>query len=145
MFLLFLILMPFFANAQRLVPCATRANPEPCTLCDLIVGIDNIIGWGFRIVVFVALTLLVIGGIIYILSAGDESMITKAKTIIKQTLIGFVIVLGAWLIVNYSLILLSATGSVRGITPTKDWGKFECGDDIDLWLGSLVVPGTPEI
>lgn len=118
--------------SSGLVPCGRNTdNPETaqdetdaCTLCHFIVGIKSLIDWGFGILVFVAIAALVISGIMYIVSAGNESMMEKAKGYIKQTLTGFIIVLGAWLIINYTMVLLG-TRSDLGIS-VGGWSDFEC-------------------
>lgn len=117
-----------------LVPCGktsgTTKEMKPCTLCHLIVGIDRIIDWGFKILTFVAIAALVAAGIIYIISAGNEKLMETAKNFAKYTLAGFAIVLGAWLIVNYTMILLSKESDLGiGII---SWSEFNCETDSDL-------------
>ncbi len=108
-------------------PVTTDINEtyeDRCKLCDLIVGINDIIKWGRNIVIVVALTAITAGGILYIISAGDEQMMQTAKNLIKQALWGVVIVMGAWVIVNTTMIVL-ATNSNLGIGVTK-WSEFDC-------------------
>jgi hypothetical protein len=122
------------AADASLVPCGKTSGTDmemlPCTLCHLIVGIDRIIGWGFKILTFVAIASLVAAGIIYIVSAGNEKLMETAKTFAKWTLMGFAIVLGAWLIVNYTMILLSKRPDL-GIG-VDNWNEFNCDTSSDL-------------
>ncbi|MCK9378900.1 MAG: transglycosylase SLT domain-containing protein [Candidatus Moranbacteria bacterium] len=114
------------ATKAAIVPCATSEHPEPCTLCHFIVGIKNIIDWGMGILTFVAIGAIVLGGIFYVISAGNQEMMTKAKNIIIQTLTGFAIVLGAWLIVTYSMYVIGASNK-EGIMRTNGaWYDFTC-------------------
>ena len=121
-----------------IVPCGRSCdNPNtkdneycPCTLCHLLVGIHRIIGWGFKILTFVAVASLVGAGIMYIVSAGNEKLMETAKTFAKHTLMGFAIVLAAWLIVNYTMILLSKKADL-GIGVDK-WNEFNCDTSSDL-------------
>jgi hypothetical protein len=130
--------IPQISHAQEctsgLVPCGRDCNnpntandeTKPCRLCHLIVGIWNIIQYAWKIMVFVALTGLVIAGIMYIVSAGNEQMITAAKGFIKNILAGFAIVLVAYLII-YTTMSWIAVKPDRGINKTS-WFSFECTD-----------------
>ena len=109
-----------------LIPCGHGSDPNNrCTLCDLFVGIGRIIDWGRNILVAVALAALVIGGIMYIVSAGNQQMMESAKNVIKQALIGVAIVLGAWLIIN-TIIWLLVVKSDMGVG-AGNWWNFDCG------------------
>ena len=131
-----------------IVPCGRSCdNPNtkdneycPCTLCHLLVGIHRIIGWGFKILTFVAVASLVGAGIMYIVSAGNEKLMETAKTFAKHTLMGFAIVLAAWLMVNYTMILLNRKSDLGiGIT---SWSEFNCDTSSDLGAGAPMNPNT---
>ncbi len=134
-FLLFFGVGIFSANGSQgsggIVPCGryigTAEEQKPCTLCHLIIGIYRIIDYGRKILTFVAITTLVIGGIIYILSAGNQNMINLAKSVIWKSLAGFAIILGAWVIINYAMFLIS-TKTDLGVGATK-WNEFSCRTD----------------
>lgn len=126
-----------------IVPCGRNCNntettadeTKPCTLCHFIVGFNDLINYGFKILVFVALVCLVIAGVMYILSAGNEQMITTAKTFIKQVLYGFGFVLAAWLLI---FIVMNYFGvkSDLGIEKTEGWTKFTCSTESVTGTGS---------
>ncbi len=147
--LLLFAFLPMTADAAGIVPCGriegTTEEQQPCTLCHLIVGIDRVINYGFKIMVFVALVSIVAGGIFYMVSAGNEQMMEKAKGVIKNTLYGFGIVLLAWVIVNYTMVLLSTKDSNNdgkpdfGIGIVK-WNKFECSTESRAGRGSRSLP-----
>ncbi len=126
--LVFFLFLPLISQAG-IVPCGGTGQPI-CTLCHLVIGIHDLIDYGFKIVVFVALVAIVISGIMYVVSAGNEQMMQTAKSFIKTTLAGFAIVLGAWVIVNTTIWLIGAkgssdTGGVLGIGVVS-WNKFDC-------------------
>ncbi|MFC1623223.1 pilin [Patescibacteria group bacterium] len=127
-FVLFLAtaFFPDIADAAGLVPCGGR-DEDPCTLCHLFIGINNVLTWGRNILVSVAFLAIVVAGIIYIVSAGSQQTMEMAKTMLKQALIGFVVVLGAWLIVNTVMNLIS-TRSDLGVNATS-WSEFECSTE----------------
>ena len=137
LFLFFFLFLPDFSWAAKetggLVPCAGDSIfKNRCTLCDLIVGMQNIIDWGMKILVVVALVAIVAGAIMYIISAGNSGMMESAKTVIKQALWGVVIVLGAWVIVNTILWMITSrlftgTGTANGsFMDIGSWYDFDC-------------------
>ena len=121
--LFFLFGFSFSAKADGLVPCGTGTT-DPCTLCHLIVGIQGLISWGMGILVIAAITAITISGIIYIISSGNSSLTKQAKDFVTSAVIGFAIMLGAWLIVNTTLNLLP-TKTDLGIQK-ESWYKFSC-------------------
>lgn len=129
-FLLFIgIFLPIFSAHAGLVPCGlnegTPAEMAPCTLCHLILGIFNIFSWFKTILITVAAVGIFIAGVMYIISSGDEEMMKRAKSFLSTSLIGFTIVLGAWLIVNSVMWILSAKTNL-GVQGATNWYTFTC-------------------
>lgn len=126
---------PFSAEAA-LVPCGrssgTAAEQAPCTVCHLVIGGKGVIDYGLQIMTFVAIAVIVAMAIFYIVSTGDEGMMQTAKSGIKAALIGFAVMLGAWLIVNTTLRILSAT--IPGLGITASGFTFSC--DVSSSAGS---------
>lgn len=121
------------AQADSVVPGETEGNgivacgrpgQSMCTLCDLIAGLNNVIQYLMKISIGVALLAMTIGGVMYVVSAGDSGLIDKAKGAIKNASIGFVIIFAAYLIVDTTINYLG-TSDGMGIKVTS-WGKFEC-------------------
>ncbi|MCA9364691.1 MAG: alpha/beta hydrolase [Candidatus Moranbacteria bacterium] len=132
-------------NTSGLVPCGRQCdNPDtadidesaPCTLCHLILGIQLLVKWGMFIVTVIAVSVVVIAGIIYIISAGNQSMMTLAKQAIVYALAGFAIVLGAWVIINTIFWILVGGAANQGTDTSsflsriglsgKNWYTFTC-------------------
>lgn len=111
-------------STKGLVKCG-HAGQRMCTLCDIVLGLNVIIKYIMGISLFVALAVFVIGAVMYIVSAGDTGMITKAKDAMKNAAIGIVIIFAAWLIVNYTIQILG-TKSNLGITRVSGWSNFTC-------------------
>ena len=63
--------------------------------------ITNIINWALGLLGLLALILLIYGGFIWMLAAGEEEKITKAQDIIKGAVIGLVIILASYGIASY--------------------------------------------
>lgn len=134
--LVFFLFTPTLAAAKGLVPCG-GIGEAVCTLCHLIIGIKGLIDWGFTILVFIALLAIVIAGIMYIVSAGNDQEMEKAKNMIKQTLTGSAIVFGAWLLINTTILLLGTQGDM-GVQATG-WSSFSC--DVSTASEDRYVPG----
>ncbi|MDD3735097.1 MAG: peptidoglycan-binding protein [Candidatus Pacebacteria bacterium] len=107
---------------QHLVPCSMTNNPGPkCNLCYLFKLIQNIICYlTWCIAGPLAVISILIAGIMYLTARGNPSQISLAKDIIRATVLGLVIVFGAWIIVN-TIITLLGVGS-----PYSDWSHIDC-------------------
>jgi hypothetical protein len=117
------------APNDGIVKCGRPGQPM-CTLCHLIAGFNVIIQYIMKIAIGVALLALAIGGVMYVISAGESAMMEMAKTTIANAAIGFVIVFAAFLIVNTSMQYLGTIKNAAG-EPTlginiTSWGNFDC-------------------
>lgn len=110
--------------AAGLIPCATTEHPEPCTLCHLIVGFKGLIDYGMGLITIAAIAGIFFAGVMYIISTGDEGMMTKAKGFLKSSLIGFTFVFLGWLLVNTTMWVVGTKGDL-GIG-VESWNKFTC-------------------
>ena len=107
-----------------IVQCG-RPGGQMCTLCDLIKGINKIIHYIMDIAIFVALLAMAIGGVLYVVSAGESAAMEMAKSTIMNAAIGFVIVFAAWLIVNTTITFLGVNETL-GMKTATTWGDFNC-------------------
>ncbi len=116
---------PLSASAVSIVPCGTTEHPEACTLCHILIGGKSIINWGTGIMVVVGLALIMIAGVIYIISVGDNNRMTTAKGMIEKVLGGLALILCGWLIVNTIIGVLA--NDTMGIGIQKmNWYTFNC-------------------
>lgn len=102
---LFLLFSPVlsFADTGSLVPC----NMGECTLCDVFQLFVNVVGYLLLYIVpFIATFLFLYGGINFYLSGGEPEKVSKGREIITHTLIGILIIYGAWVIVNSFLMAI---------------------------------------
>ena len=107
-FLLFVLIIPVLANAA-LIDCniatttPTAANPsgfvKPCDFNTFVETINRIINWIISIAGVIFTISAIYGGFLYMTSGTSLGDKEKAKSILWSTLIGFVIILCAWLIV----------------------------------------------
>jgi hypothetical protein len=134
-------------SAAGLVPCGLGTS-DPCTLCHFIVGIKSLIDWGMGILIALSVTAISIAGVIYVVSSGDSELTKKAKSFVTSTVIGFALMLGAWLIINTTLWLFSAKkggdGSYNLGLESKSWNSFSCSTASST-MGTLPPTGEEPI
>lgn len=116
--------LPVAANAASflpLVPCGTAANPKPCTPCDLFAALKHTIDLVlYGITGPVAAFMFVYAGALFLLYGANPTLLSQAKKVMFNTLLGVAIVLLSWLGTN-TLIKTLASGS------TGDrWFEFSC-------------------
>jgi len=77
-------------------------NPEACKcgLCDFLYLFILLANWGMGIMGAVALLAFVAGGVMWLISGGNQNLITKGKAILTGTIKGIIIILCAYLIIN---------------------------------------------
>jgi hypothetical protein len=138
-----LIFLPKIVLAG-IVPCG-EAGTGPCTICHLIIGINNLVKWGKDILVTITIVAIFISGILYVVSTGSEQMITKAKGYLTASLVGFAITLAAWLIVDVTIYWIANADPQLGIGVTN-WNTFTCDTSSSaLTGGSTVSTTTPTV
>jgi hypothetical protein len=115
-----------------LVPCG-RLVDDPntpgidetaaCTLCHFFVlakrTVDEFL---IPYIIFpVGVLIVLIGGIIWLTASGDPGRISQGKKILFGAIIGIVIVLAAWLIVDLIITFITPAAS-----PFQSWGTINC-------------------
>ncbi len=130
-----LIVVPDRTEAAGLVPCGkssgTSAETAPCTVCHIIVGGNSFITWGLGIMTVIAITVLFAMAVLYVTSAGNPGMMQTAKGGIMAALIGFGVMLSAWLIVNVILTILVDTSDMsKPLGGLIKGGTFEFSCDV---------------
>lgn len=143
------LLLPQSASgaAFGLVPCALKENNPatdwnetgPCTLCHFLIGMNFVVKLLRNIMTACAIAVIVAMAIVYITSAGDEGRMTFAKTGIKYSLIGFIVILLAWVMVNFifTLPIFATNGLVR-----TGWDTFTCNTNSQVsWAAPKAASG----
>ncbi len=104
--LLLLFLSFGYAQAQGLVPdCGGKATE--CGLSDFVLLINNIIKFTVKLVISVSVIVFAWAGFKYLTNRGDTGKVKEAHGIFMKVIVGLLIVLLAWLIVNTILKLLT--------------------------------------
>ena len=95
--------VPVGLSAQEgIVPC----TGTDCDFCSLIQLADNIIDYLIGLLAVLAAIMFAWAGFLMITAAGDTGKISRAKEIFTNVMIGVIITLAAWLIVDTVMKLL---------------------------------------
>ncbi|MEK7077931.1 MAG: hypothetical protein AAB928_02440 [Patescibacteria group bacterium] len=118
--------MPYLSYKSflaALVPC----DGINCTLCDFFSLAQNIFNFvALTLVPIVAVLLIFWGGYMFLISGGNPGGITKAKSILKNTVIGIVVVYTAYLAASYLVIFFAGGSSVAGSSFTSSGFVVQC-------------------
>lgn len=94
--------------------CKTyRGKEGDCGFEQIVQMIVNFSKLILGVVGSLALLMFVYGGIMFIISQGNEEKITSAKNILKNAAIGIIIVFTAWIIVNFVIMALTKDYDLR--------------------------------
>ncbi len=89
-----------FAHAQSFAgPIVPDCGGGPCQACHLVKLADNLLRFGIYLATVIATLILVYAGILYITSASNPSNISKAHSLFGNVILGFIIILIAWIVV----------------------------------------------
>lgn len=88
-------------NDGQTKTCGPKDDKRVCTFGDRVQQVINVL---LFIIGAIAVIMIIIGGIKYVLSNGDSSQITSAKNTIMYAVIGLVVALLAYAIVNFVVI-----------------------------------------
>jgi len=126
--ILALLLIPVLTNAATstlpLVPCG-GPNQHECTLCDLLVLAQNILKFALEMAFLIIIGFIAYGGFRWIFSLGKEENLKAGQQIITNAIIGLIIILTAWIIVNTVFWTIKEMG---GKDYTGTWFNIECPD-----------------
>lgn len=97
---------------------------EGCRLCDFFVLGNNILQFLFLILIPIgAVIMFVVGGFMFLVSAGNPGQLDQGRQILKTTAFGLIIVYGAWLAVDFFFMALGVT---VWSGPGQGWFTINC-------------------
>lgn len=130
-FILALMFLPALVMAQDsgLIPCGYGDNP--CDTGDVATFVNGLIDFLIRMLGIIAVIVMVYAGFMLVTSGGDEGKWTKAKELFTNVVIGIVIILAAWLVVD--TIMSALTGDGLDV-----WGRLTGGE---YGAGTALVDG----
>ena len=100
---------PSLLSAAGLVPC----DGPDCNICDITTLMNNVITWLIGFGSIIAVIAIVHAGIKLVTSGGNQSAVESAKSMAFNVVIGFIILLCAWLIVNLFMMALTKKGGLK--------------------------------
>lgn len=102
-------------NLGEIIPCEGNA----CGICDIFKLISNVVNFAtFKLASPLAGIIIAYGGILMIISEGNESKRAKGIGAIQAAVWGILITFGAWVIVN------AIVGGLSGNSLASSWYKF---------------------
>lgn len=108
-----LVLMPDVAYAQGgIVPCGGPGQPS-CNICHLTKLAENVIEFIVKMAFVIAALLFAAAGFLFFTAGANEGNVTKARSIFTNVLVGIIIILTAWLVID--ILLQTLTG--QGVNP----------------------------
>lgn len=104
-----------------IVPCGTSTT-FPCTRCDLFKLIKNVVDFiTGGLMPPVAVLLFVWAGFLILMGGANPGLVTKGKEIFKNTSVGLIIMLSAWMITNT---IIQSVGAKYN--NAQNWWQFVC-------------------
>ncbi|MBI5467399.1 MAG: peptidoglycan-binding protein [Candidatus Kerfeldbacteria bacterium] len=120
-----LVLVPLVASAQTsggilgYLKCNqvnSASDTNPCTIDDFLNLFVYLAQWGLSIVAVLAVGTFVYGGIQFITAGGRASKVDEGKRVIAGTVVGVIISLTAYVIINFTIGAITGT-SVKSLNP----------------------------
>lgn len=99
-----------------LIPCEGMR----CRACDLVSLGNNILNWFVAIMAGIISLMFALGGFTMLMSGGNSGKVSEGKEMMTNAIIGLLIVLSAWLIVN-TIFKTVVGGSISG-----NWYEIKC-------------------
>jgi len=116
-FLVGVLTLPILTYAQ-IVPC----DGPNCRVCDFVQLGNNLIEWFVGIMSSICALMIVFAGFKMVMGAGNPGAISEAKEMITNTIVGFIILLASWLLVDTVLRMLVGD-ELPNFGP---WNEIQC-------------------
>lgn len=120
---------------QGLVPCGT-SKTKPCELCDIFKLAKNVTDGIVYLGFFVATAAVGIGGFMIMIGGAVPQTLEQGKKAMTAGIIGLLIILFAWFIVDLSIKVMVGNVDVKSIITTGGgaggfqnigpWNSFQC-------------------
>ena len=129
---------------EPIVHCGFSVNGAPtipCTACDFFALASNAIRWLVALITLVITLVVVWAGLMIATAGGNEYAVYKAKYMLTNALIGFAILLSAWLIVD-TLMKITKFGEGSALGPWNTINVNACKAPARTTIPGP-TPGTP--
>lgn len=127
---------PDSASAQGVASLVPQCEGTSCSACHFVELGNNLVSWLIGVITVLFAVLMAVAGFGLVTSGGNPSALQAAKDKFTNGLIGFLIVLSAWLLIDTLMRgLLGNNGEIQGWGP---WAEVQCWSQVV----SGVTPGT---
>lgn len=140
-------LLPSLSFAQEGL---TNCSGTDCSFCNLVDMANEIISWLIGVLFVVFAVIMVVAGFQLVTSGGNQTALDGAKSKLTNAIIGIIIVLAAWLIVDTLMKALVSGGELEKMGGLGPWNEIECtkqvkpiSRDISSDPDSSAVTNTP--
>lgn len=99
-----------FAQQQKLVPCE---GPDDCKFEQLVELGSNVVDFLFELATAIAVIVIAYAGFLYMTAGGNTGKISQAHQLIWYAVIGFLVALSAWLLVEVLMNTLQVDGQFK--------------------------------
>lgn len=105
-----------------LIPCGRHTNDpstpwnecQSCDLCGIVLMGQLTVEFMVKIAAIAANLAIIFAGLLYIFAAGQTALIAQSKSVMKYTLLGFIVIFAAWVIVDTLLTMLGYIDPLEG-------------------------------
>jgi len=111
--------VPFYSHARGLVPCggykdaAGTQREDPCNVCDMFSIVAIVTNWLIAAAGVYAVFQIVNAGFWLVISMGNEENIKKWRGALSNAVIGFVLVMIAYILINTTVNYLLLAGNAK--------------------------------
>jgi len=113
--------------ADGFVPC----SGVDCSFCDLVTMANTVIIWLFGMIAMIFVFLMIVAGVGLVTSGGNQSELESAKSKFTNAIIGVIIVLSAWLLVDTIMRAMITDGEMVGWGP---WSEIQCMEQVEPYV-----------
>ena len=132
------IFVPASVSAQTGIAQLAGCSGVDCSACNIVDMANGGIKWLIGILFIVFALLLAIAGVKLVTSGGNHSALDEAKSSFTNAIVGFLIILSAWLIVDTIMRALVGTnanpGQIRAegtVTGWLFWTEVQCQERVE--------------
>lgn len=103
-----------------------------CSFCNLVEMANIIIIWLFGVIALLFMVLMVVAGFGLVMSAGNQSELASAKSKFTNAIIGLLIVMSAWLVIDTIMKTLLQDGDLDYMSSGwGPWYEIECTEQTE--------------
>ena len=140
-----IFLAPHFSHAAGLVPCGgygtdSTQNERPCNLEDIFVMVAKLTNFLIAVAGMYAVYVIINNSFWLVVSSGNEENITKHKGGVTNAVVGLVLVLMAYMLVNTVVNVLLTRSLVTGTNPKCKLNLADPLTYLSIKEGDCIIP-----